>query len=87
MLPVIAKLRWSHTDSAAEIVSPEKTDHGSNADLLDSVISSKHEKDCDPGAQSGRIKAAPRESDIQIPEALLFDSELICPLSLQMAKD
>jgi hypothetical protein len=40
-----------------------------------------------PGAQSGRIKAAPRESDIQIPEALLFDSELICPLSLQMAKD
>jgi hypothetical protein len=40
-----------------------------------------------PGAQSGRIKEAPRESDIQIPEALLFDSELICPLSLQMAKD
>ena len=49
MLPDIAKLRWSHTDSAAEIVSPEKTDHGSNADLLDSVISSKHEKDCAPG--------------------------------------
>jgi hypothetical protein len=52
MLPDIAKLRWSHTDSAAEIVSPEKTDHGSNADLLDSVISSKHEKDCAPGSQS-----------------------------------